>query len=104
MNNLVFVYIWEYKVEEDSFSDFLFNYGSNGIWQKFFSQSEAYIKTELLKQDENRNSFITIDYWKNKSEFHDFLKLHKKEYDKIDKECEILIEEENKIGEFELVD
>lgn len=101
---MVYVYIWEYEIKESYLTDFLTYYGQNGSWQKFFSQSDGYIKTELLKRNKKNSMFMTIDYWKNKNEYLNFITMQKSRYDEIDKNCENFSLKEIKLGDFEIIE
>ena len=98
-----FVYIWEFIVKKEFFNDFKKSYGPNGIWVNFFNKSENYLKTELLIDKKNNLKFVTIDYWKSKEKYLDFIFKNKIEYDKIDQDCNNYTLEELKIGEFDII-
>ena len=98
-----FVYIWEYNVKKEYLNDFKHSYGPSGTWVAFFKQSEYYLKTELLIDRQNNLKFMTIDYWKSKEKYLEFIKINKSEYDEIDQECNNYTSKEVKIGEFDLI-
>ena len=101
-NSSYFVYIWEFIVKKEFINDFKHNYGPSGPWVAFFKQSEYYLKTVLLIDNQNKLKFITIDYWKSKEKYLEFIKINKSEYNKIDQECINYTSKEVKIGEFDL--
>ena len=98
-----FVYIWEYIVKKEYLNDFKNNYGSSGSWVTFFKKSEYYVKTELLIDKQNSLKFMTIDYWKSKEKYLEFININKSEYDILDQDCNNYTSKEVRIGEFYLV-
>jgi len=98
----IFIYIWEYFVKPDSLLEFEKTYGSNGRWNKFFKKSDKYIKTDLLKDKDSDNRYITVDYWKTKKDHDEFVNFNFKTFNEIDKACEQLTLKEAKLGNFDL--
>ncbi len=98
--NGVCAYVWTYKVKPSERSTFIDAYGPNGVWNKFFSKSSGYIRTDLLSDEEDPNRFCTIDYFKDKNARADLVAANKKEFDEIDQHWEAATIEEQFIGLF----
>jgi hypothetical protein len=96
----IYSYLWKFRVKNGCERRFETIYGPNGEWVKLFQQSKGYIRTEFLKDLDNRRDYITIDYWKSKKEFDTFRKTWKKEFNLLDKHCESLTEKEGFLGSF----
>lgn len=101
MGSKVFAYSWEYKVKEAHLDAFEHQYGPNGEWVKFFKKSDDYISTELLRDVNDTQRFVTIDYWTSKEARDRFRKQFKESYERIDKMCDAFTEAEKPIGDFE---
>jgi heme-degrading monooxygenase HmoA len=96
--------IWEYKVKGDQLTQFQNAYGPNGDWARLFQKCPGFIKTELQRDIEDPNRFITIDYWQSYSAFSSIQNLIATEYKILDKLCEEYTLSENHIGIFEITD
>ena len=101
MASPVFTYMWEYDVKNEHQDAFEHAYGPEGEWVRFFSNSNAYLSTELHRDIERPNRFITVDYWTSKAARDNFQKRYESEFHKIDKACEAFTVSEKLIGEFE---
>jgi heme-degrading monooxygenase HmoA len=96
--------IWEYEVRSDFIAQFITAYGPNGDWVKLFLKCPGFIKTELKRDLDNPNRFVTIDYWQSYSAFSSMKQLIATEYKDLDNQCEAYTLSENHIGIFEMVD
>lgn len=95
-----YVVVWRYRVDPDQRAKFEKACGAKGEWATFFSQSPAYLGSELLKDDERVDEYLTIDRWKSEEAYSSFLADHESDYDKIDRRCEALTLSESRIGAF----
>ncbi|RPI73550.1 MAG: hypothetical protein EHM47_05920 [Ignavibacteriales bacterium] len=95
-----FITIWQYKINPERKDEFENLYGQSGEWITLFKKYKGYLKTELLKDLNNENTFLTLDYWDSKESFKYFKKNSVKEYSGIDKKGEDLTLSEKHIGEF----
>jgi heme-degrading monooxygenase HmoA len=96
----VYVVVWRYRVDPDQRAKFERAYGARGEWAKFFSQSPAWLGTELLKDDERPDEYLTIDRWESEEAYSGFLADHEDDYHKIDRRCEALTLSESRLGAF----
>lgn len=95
--------IWEYKVKSEFVTQFQSAYEPTGDWAILFQKCPGYIKTELKRDIENPNRYLTIDYWQSYSQFSEMKNIVATEYRLLDKLCEGYTESENHIGIFEVV-
>jgi heme-degrading monooxygenase HmoA len=95
-----YVIVWEFRVRSEKEEDFMEKYGPNGIWARFFRGSQAYVRTELVRDVANRLRFLTLDYWESEEEFVRFRQENLAEYERLDKEFESLTERETRLGDF----
>ncbi len=96
----MFVVIWEFHVKLGFEKEFEKIYGPEGEWAQFFKQGKGYLKTDLLRDVEHEQRFITLDYWNSQSDFKAFHHQRHDEYEDIDLLCDTLREREARIGGF----
>jgi heme-degrading monooxygenase HmoA len=95
-----FAYIWRYKIEPSRRPAFLAAYNPNGEWAQLFSRDPSYIETVLLQDDEDRDRYVTIDYWKSKADRDSFRERNSIEFESLDSRCEAFTKEEQFFGDF----
>ena len=98
-----FAYIWRYVVDSHK-REFLDAYGAGGEWVKLFSRDPNYIETILLRDADDENRYITIDYWTSRSARDAFQDKYRDEFLELDKRCEVFTSNEEFRGDFDLVD
>jgi len=96
--------IWEYEVRSEHITQFKNAYGANGDWVRLFQKCPGYLKTELKRNLDNPNIFLTVDYWQSYSDFLSMKLIIADEYSILDKLCEVYTSSENHLGVFEIVD
>ena len=99
----MYVIIWEYQVKADRSAEFEKIYGENGAWVELFKNSCGYLGTELLRHSSQLLCYITIDRWASVVDYEAFLSDWRKEYDKLDAQCEGLTEQETLVGKWETI-
>jgi hypothetical protein len=97
----MYSYVWEYQVHPDHITDFESSYGVEGEWVNLFKQHPAYIRTELLKDQNDPLRFLTIDTWKSRKQYLSFREEFRNVFDAIDIKCEAFTIKEQFIGEFD---
>ena len=97
----MFVVIWKFEVNENLQQEFEELYGQGGKWVELFKKNDDYLKTELIKDVDLPDIYLTIDYWESQNLYKKFLNENKVEFEIIDKEGEGLTKSEVKIGWFE---
>ncbi len=98
---IIFVYVWEYIVNEETKSDFERIYGPNGDWVQLFEKSEGYLGTELHRDISENLRYLTTDYWVSKKARDAFREQFALEFAELDQRCEALTEKEIFLGDFE---
>lgn len=99
----MFAYIWEFLVTPKKISEFEQAYSPGGEWSKLFGKSPGYIKTELFKDSQKNNRYITIDYWIDSKSFDQFKQDFLEGYKSLDKSCETYTISEKNLGNFEIL-
>ena len=99
----MFIVIWEYIIKASRKREFETIYGPNGDWVQLFRSDRAYLGTELLRDLENPNRYITIDRWTSSAAFDSFHDKYRLDYEAIDARCEHLTERETQLGRCSLV-
>ncbi len=97
-----FCYIWNYEVKAEAIARFREAYEADGDWVQLFRQHPGYIRTELLRDIHEPSKFITIDYWKSRTDRDDFRRKFSKEFEDLDKICEGYTVNETLIGDFDI--
>jgi heme-degrading monooxygenase HmoA len=95
-----FAYIWRYTIEPTRRPAFLAAYNPKGEWAQLFSRDPSYIETVLLQDDEDKERYVTIDYWKSKADRDFFRERNSVEFDSLDSRCEAFTKEEQFFGDF----
>jgi len=98
-----FIYIWAFEVRPGRETEFERAYGPDGDWVKLFRQAPGYLHTELLRDRQESNRYLTIDHWESKAAQRAFRQQFAAEFNRIDKTCEQLTESETLVGHFAVV-
>ena len=101
MSTARFVYAWQYRIDPDCRKEFLAAYGPGGDWVRLFSSDPAYLGTRLLRDVDDDCRYLTIDYWKSKTDRDAFRARHAGEFAALDRRCETFTREETLLGDFE---
>jgi len=99
----MYVIIWEYYVKAECIVEFEQIYGPGGRWADLFKNGNGFMGTELLRDPEDRQRYITIDRWVSSADYELFLSQWKKEYEALDSQCEGLTEQETLSGKWKSV-
>ena len=94
------VVVWEFRVRPNKRRVFERVYGPQGDWVKLFRSGRGYIRTEMIRDLEFPNKYLTLDYWRSRRDYQQFQKKHREAYRVLDEKCEALTSNEKKIGEF----
>jgi heme-degrading monooxygenase HmoA len=97
----MYVIIWEYLVKAERSSQFEKIYGTTGAWADLFRKQNGYLGTELLRDSQGHERYLTIDRWESLGDYESFLSRWKKEYEALDVLCAGLTENETMIGRWE---
>jgi hypothetical protein len=94
-----FLVIWQFQVREEMEIRFETIYGPHGDWVQLFSQDDAYVRTELVRES-NSASYLSLDFWTSETAYDAFRKQHRADYRVLDLKCEGMTESEREIGRF----
>lgn len=94
----MYLLIWRFRVRPERRDEFLRRYAADGDWATLFGRSEEYVGTELLQADGELDAFLTIDRWHSREGWDRFRATCRAEYEALDKACEGLTLEEEKVG------
>ena len=96
----MFVIIWRYKVRDGLETEFEHMYGVRGEWVDFFKAGEGYLGTKLLRPAGD-DWYATLDRWESRSAYESFTRTNLERYNALDTRCEMMMLEEERVGEFE---
>ena len=96
----VYVAIWEFTARPDARQEFENFYGPDGAWVQLFRRSKSFLRTELFRDRNAENHYVTMDCFSSKEGYDDFLRQFRQEYDALDRRCERLREGQKEIGVF----
>jgi heme-degrading monooxygenase HmoA len=92
--------VWEYRVAPGREREFQRHYAADGTWAAFFRGARAYRRTELMRDIEDPQRFLTVDYWDDLKSYQDFRNAFRHEYEALDRQMEDLTLAEEKLGIF----
>ena len=101
----MFVAIWRFRIDEPNRPRFEQAYGPEGAWARLFGRQPGYLGTELLLDEEAPDAgrgftYVTIDRWRDRSDWLGFQVEHEADYRALDASCESLTAAEERIGAF----
>jgi quinol monooxygenase YgiN len=95
--------VWLFEARPDRRSEFIRIYGPDGDWAQLFRRNPGYSETLLLADSDNPNRFLVVDRWQDRTNFEAFKREHRADYDALDRLCEALTVQEQRLGEFNLL-
>jgi len=98
-----YAYIWEYTVRPECVAEFEDVYGPNGRWVKLFKKAKGYVRTELHRDRQNANRYVTIDYWESADAWERFRTDMSSEFEAIDSQCAKFTLDEQELGRLDPV-
>lgn len=99
-----YIVIWEFIVPPKHTEAFIAAYGPAGAWARLFRSAPGYRGTELYRDREIPDRYVTLDFWMTQADFSAFRERHAEEYAALDRACEPLTGVERRIGSFGLAD
>ncbi len=76
--------VWSYDVPEQHREAFERAYGTSGEWAALFTLGEGFLETALLANAATPGRYLTIDRWREASDFEDFMAAHGDAYAALD--------------------
>ncbi len=96
-----FIYVWAYRVPSHNVGEFRRLYGPDGAWVRLFRRAPGYLDTQLYRDRNDGDRYLTIDRWESEEAFRSFRARFAEEFERLDSEGERLTLEETPLGEFE---
>lgn len=91
-------YIWEYEVPPEAEAEFLTRYAPDGSWVRLFRRAPGYIGTDLYRDRDRPERFVTVDHWRSEAAFREFRERFAAEFEALDRECARLTRREAALG------
>ena len=95
--------IWVYEVRNEFIDRFLRAYGPDGAWERLLQRCPGYLGTELIRDLETPQRFITIDRWQSWAAFQAMHKQIGSTYKALDAQCAAYTISEKHMGVFEII-
>ena len=99
-----YVAIWEFRGNPEFSADFEKAYGPDGDWARLFGRANGYLGTELLRDRDDHNRYITADYWQSRESYDAFQAGFAEEYAAVDAKFAAYSDQERLIGHFDAVE
>ncbi len=99
----MFVTLWEYEVKPGYEKRFEKVYGPEGEWAELFRKDGNYQETRLLRDSARPAIYLTVDFWKSRRGYEEFVKHHNAEYKRLDAVFGKLTLWERQIGWYESI-
>jgi len=94
-------FVWEFVARPEKAEEFERIYSNSGPWAQLFRKSGGFHGTTLLRDSEDACRFLTIDLWQSVAAQQQMRERYAKEYETLNRACEILTESERRVGVFE---
>ena len=99
----IYVCLWEYVVPPEHVAEFQMAYGSDGDWVRLFRRDSGHISTELLRDRERPDRFVTMDRWASREAWDTFRSSFSAEYEALDARCAGWTVHERELGRFDSI-
>lgn len=96
-----YVYVWEYVVPPAHVQAFEETYGPEGEWVRLFRRGSGHVRTELLRDLQRPERYLTIDHWESRAAWEAFRAAFAREFEALDARCARWTSSEIEIGRFE---
>jgi heme-degrading monooxygenase HmoA len=97
----VYIRIWEYVVKPSCEERFEELYGPDGAWAILFRQGHGFIGTELLRDADTPDLYLSVDRWDSAADYRTFEGHRGDEWFALDEAGGELTERETSLGHFE---
>ena len=92
------VLVWEFRVAPGRREEFERRYGPAGDWARLFARGHGYLGTQLLRDADDPDRYLTLDRWRSAAEWQAFRAMHAADYAALDAACEALTSAERSLG------
>jgi heme-degrading monooxygenase HmoA len=99
----MYLILWKFQVKAERITEFEQMYHSEGRWAKLFRKGIGYLGTELFRDFDDHQHYITVDRWTSVTDYELFLSKWKEEYEELDAQCTGLTKRETLLGKWESV-
>ena len=82
-----YVYLWEFIVAREHVREFEQAYGDDGEWVKLFRRAPGYLRTDLIRDPDHPNRYLTIDCWESEHAYQAFRSQFANEFATLDATC-----------------
>lgn len=96
----MFIVIWQFTVKSGYLASFERAYGPDGDWARLFRSCAGYVRTELLRDAESPNQFLTLDYWRLPDDYVRGMASLAPAYQELDERCAGWTDHEQRVGNF----
>jgi hypothetical protein len=100
----MYCYVWEFLVADKHRGTFEAAYGPDGDWVRLFRNDPSYLRSFLLRDHDNADHYLTMDYWLTRHAYLAFRERFRSELDELDARCAQWTSEERCVGDFEVAD
>jgi heme-degrading monooxygenase HmoA len=94
-------FVWEFVARADKVQEFERTYANSGPWAQLFRKSGGFHGTMLWRDTEDARRYLAIDRWQSAAAQQQMHEQFKKEYEALDRACQVLRESERRVGVFE---
>jgi phospholipid N-methyltransferase/heme-degrading monooxygenase HmoA len=99
----MYCYVWEFRVPSERREAFEADYGPEGGWVALFRRDPDWVRTELLRDQDDPQRYLTLDVWASREACLAFRERFRAELDALDRRGATWTEEERLVGELEIV-
>ena len=99
-----FAYVWQYTVKPERLAEYLAAYRPDGAWAELFARDAGYLRTELFRDVDGADRYVTVDYWTSRAARDAFRERFAEEFSALDSACEDYTLEETFVGDYAIVE
>jgi heme-degrading monooxygenase HmoA len=83
----MFVVLWEFDVKQECEERFTFAYAASGDWARLFRTDPNFRETRLLRNISAPLRYVTLDVWRSREDYEEFLRRNVAVYTALDAQC-----------------
>ena len=92
--------LWEFTIRPEHREAFERAYSAQGDWAQLFRRARGYLSTDLLRDAERPDVYVTIDRWQQPEDYVAGMASLAPSYQDLDRRCEAYTLNEHRIGNF----